>query len=29
MRKLLVYLIDALSSMGKSEMLSMGYGSER
>ncbi|CCX61765.1 unknown [Bacteroides sp. CAG:598] len=29
MKKLLVYLINALSIMGESEMLSMGYGSER
>lgn len=29
MKKLLVYLINALSIIGESEMLSMGYGSER
>lgn len=29
MKKLFVYLINALSAMGESEMLSMGYGSER
>ena len=29
MKKLLVYLINALSIMGESEMLSMGYESER
>ena len=29
MKKLFVYLINALAVMGESEMLSMGYGSER
>ncbi len=29
MKKLFVYLISALAVMGESEMLSMGYGSER
>ncbi len=29
MKKLLVYLINALAVMGESEMYSMGYGTER
>lgn len=29
MKKFFAYLISALSVMGESEMLSMGYGSER
>ena len=29
MKKVVVYLINALAIMGESEMLTMGYGSER